>query len=77
MPSVGIGTYLLCFKGHDPMSDETGELFRQAINDNYGTNIPMSGVERQALKDYKIVEYGNDEIAKTQAFIHLKEIQVH
>lgn len=66
---------LLCFKGRNPMSSETEDLFRKIVNTNYGTNIPMSGVEQKALQDYDTVAFGHDEIAKAQAFMHLKEIQ--
>lgn len=75
--SLGITSVndLLCFKGRDPMKAETCDLFRQFVNNNYGTNIPMSGVEQQAKQDYEAVASGKDEIAKAQAFIHLKEVQ--
>lgn len=73
---LGVGiSDLLCFKGRSPMSSEACDLFKQIVNGNYGTNIPMSGVEQQALQDYEAVAFGDDEIAKAQAFIHLKEIQ--
>lgn len=73
---LGVGiNELLCFKGKDPMSGKTGDLFRQIINTNYGTNIPMSGIEEQALQDYNAVAFGDDEIAKAKAFVHLREIQ--
>ena len=73
---LGVGiNELLCFKGRDPMNSETGDLFRQIVNANCGTNIPMSGVEQQALQEYESVAFGDDEIAKAQALIHLKEVQ--
>lgn len=73
---LGVGiNELLCFKGKDPMSGETGDLFRQIINTNYGTNIPMSGIEQQALQDFNAVAFGDDEIAKAKAFVHLREVQ--
>lgn len=73
---LGIGIdELSCFKGHDPMKGETGDLFKQVINTNYGTNIPMNGVEQQALEDYRTVAFGDDKTTKAQAFIHLREIQ--
>jgi len=73
---LGVGVNdLLCFKGRDPMHDEAGDLFRQVINANYGTNIPMSGIEQQALQNYRAVAFGDDEMAKAQALMQLREIQ--
>ena len=73
---LGIGVNeLLCFKGRNPMLDETGDLFRQTINANYGTNIPMASDAKQALQKYEAVAFGDDEEAKDQVFIHLKEVQ--
>ena len=74
MLGVGINE-LLCFKGRSPMDSESGDLFRQIVNANFGTNIPMSGVVQQAIQDYEAVAFGDDEIAKAQAFTHLKEVQ--
>lgn len=74
--TLGVGIKeLMCFKGHDPMSSETCDLFRQIVNANYGTNIPMSGVEQQALQDFESVAFKDDEMAEAQALIHLKEVQ--
>lgn len=74
--TLGVGiNELICFKGRNPMSGETEDLFRQIVNSNCGTNIPMSGVAQQALQDYESVAFGDDEMAKAQAFIHLKEVQ--
>ncbi len=66
---------LLCFKGKNPMNEEVGDLFRQEVNVSYGTNIPMSSVEKQALQDYEAVAFGDDEVAKAKAYMHLKEVQ--
>lgn len=74
--TLGVGiNELICFKGRNPMDYETGDLFRQIINANYGTHIPMNGVEQKALRDYEAVAFGDDEIAKAEAFMHLKEVQ--
>ena len=72
---IGVGELSSCFKGKDPMNPETGDLFRNLINSNYGTNIPMAGVQKQALKDYEAVSFGTDQHAKDKAFVTLKEAQ--
>lgn len=73
---LGVGIKeLSCFKGISPTSKEAGDLFRNVINANYGTNIPMSGIEEQALQNYNAVASGNDEIAKAQAYVHLMEVK--
>lgn len=72
---IGIKELATCFEGRDPMKAEAGNLFRQLINANYGTNIPMEGVEQQALNDYGAVAFGSDPVAKDKAFVHLKEVQ--
>lgn len=74
--TLGIGVDdLSCFKGCNPMSDEVCDVFRRSINDNYGTNIPMAGVEEAALQEYEEVAFTGDEEAKDNAFTHLKEVQ--
>lgn len=41
--ALGVGIKeLQCFKECDPNKDEPGDLFRQIVNLNYGTNIPMA-----------------------------------
>ena len=72
---VGLKELSICFKGKNPMTAETGDLFRKLINTNYGTNIPLTGVEEAALKEYESVAFGTDTDKKDQAFICLKEIQ--
>lgn len=66
---------LLCFKGCNPMSAEAGDLFKQSVNSKCGTNIPMSGVEEQALKEYETLAFSDDELEKSKAYVRLKEIQ--
>ncbi len=66
---------LLCFKGNNPMNTNPGDIFRQNINVNYGTNIPMSGIEQQALQEYESAVFSGDDVAKDQAMIKYKEIQ--
>lgn len=50
---VGIND-LECFRGCNPNKDEPGDLFRQIINVNYGTTIPMAAdlryVEQEQLE---------------------------
>ena len=41
---------LLCFKGLNPFYDVVVDSFIKTINDNYGTNIPLSAIEEQILK---------------------------
>ena len=73
---LGLGIEeLSCFKGKDPLSDGTCNLFRSYINANYGTNIPMAGVEHQALNNYKEVAFRSDSEAKDKAFVKLREVQ--
>lgn len=72
---LGVGVNeLLCFKGRDPLDEKTGDLLRQIVNTNCGTNIPMSGIEEQAIKEYNSTGF-TDEIASAKAFVQLKEIQ--
>lgn len=66
---------LTCFNGRDPMSDEPGDLFRQNINSQFGVKIPTAEEERQALQSFKDVRYSDDELAKAQAFMHLRETE--
>ena len=73
---LGVGPEeLSCFKGRNPMSNETGDLFRKLINNNYGTNIPMAGVVDQARSDWEAVAFGDDVEAKDRALMTLKEAQ--
>ena len=65
---------LLCFKGRNPMSNETGDLFRKIVNANFGTNIPMSNDEQEALQAYENVDR-NDKFAAAEAFVRFKEIE--
>ena len=64
-----------CFKDQDPRKDEAADIFKQIINDNYGTNIPMSEVRNQAYDDYEKVALSGDKVSEANALIHLKEIQ--
>lgn len=64
---------LAWFKGHSPFEPEVCDLFRQHINNAYGTNIPMSGVLEQAKQDYDEVCYSGDQTAKDKTFVHWME----
>lgn len=66
---------LLCFKGRDPMDEKTCDLFRQYVNNNFGTHIPMSEEIEQALRDLREAELSEDPVAKDKAFIHFREVQ--
>ncbi len=66
---------LSCFKGKDPLQNEAADFFRQKINAQFGTTIPMSSEEKKAYDDYNEVVFGSDELAKEKAFVQLKEIQ--
>ena len=75
---IGVDELATCFKGKSPMDNESGDFFRQLINLNYGTNIPMAGVQEQLLKDWKTSVYyesGSDQKTKDTAFVKLREAQ--
>jgi hypothetical protein len=73
---LGIGVHdLSCLKGSNPGSEDFGDSLRQEINQSMGTNIPMASDVRQAQEDYVSVCYGQDDVAKAQAFTHLKEVK--
>ena len=65
---------LECFR-NNILANGTADNFRQLINANFGTNIPLSGVLENLLENYnKALQSGNDlEIA--QAFVNLREAQ--
>ena len=65
---------LECFR-NNILANGTADNFRQHINANFGTNIPLSGVLEKLLENYnKALQSGNDlEIA--QAFVNLREAQ--
>ena len=74
--TLGIDTSdLLCFKGKNPMDDEVCDHFRSIVNENYGTNIPMSGVVAEAEKHYDDVKSSGDEVSTAKAFVQFKELQ--
>lgn len=57
---LGVGIKeLQCFKGCDPNKDEPGDLFRQIINVNYGTNIPMAA-DLRYVKQEELATSEND-----------------
>lgn len=68
---------LSCFKEFDSVRDSrAGDRFREYVNTNCGTNIPMSGVLKKALDDYEEAVDGNyDEFVIAKALMHLKETQ--
>lgn len=66
---------LTCFKDSNPMNSEVGDYFRQMINKNFGTTIPMNGELEKASQDYEFYYSGEDEVMKDQTFIKLKELQ--
>ena len=73
---LGIGIEeLSCFRGKNPLCAGTCNFFRDIVNANFGTNIPMSGVEYQAMNNYKDVIFSNDTEAKDKALICLREVQ--
>ena len=72
---IGISELASCFKGKDPMSNEAADDLKKLVNYSYGTNIPMAGVEQQALQEYQSVAFSFDQAAKDKAFVNLKEVQ--
>lgn len=64
---------LLCFKGRDPHSAEACDSFKNLVNQNFGTTIPMTGEVEMAKKAYKSIP-GTDSYAKAEAFIKMKEM---
>ena len=54
---------LLCFKGN-PNLAEAGDLFRDSVNKNFGTTIPMTGELEAAEQTYKETSFGSDENAE-------------
>lgn len=66
---------LNCFKDYHPMKPEFGNVFRQMINQKFGTTIPMAGTVEKALQDYESVMFTDDSFAKDNALIYLKELQ--
>lgn len=65
---------LSCFRGISPLSNESGNHLRQAVNLNCGTKIPMAEELDQARKEYESAP-NDDENAKDKAFIRLREMQ--
>ena len=59
-------------KDRRPVDQETADMLRKNVNNILGTDIPLSGVEEQALKDY---ESSEDELSKAEAYVRLKELQ--
>ena len=73
---LGLGLReLSCLQNQNPMDPKFGDSLRTLVNNTLGTNIPMAGVEEQALEDYNKVAFSTDEVAKAEAFVHLKEVQ--
>ena len=62
---------LMIFKGRNPLSTSICDDFRNLVNINFGTSIPMAGVEEQAFNDY--LDANVEETNK--AFVHLRELQ--
>lgn len=54
---------LLCFKGN-PNLAEAGDLFRDSVNQNFGTTIPMTGELEAAEQTYKEADAGSYEEAE-------------
>lgn len=65
---------LMCFKGHDPLSDEICDTFRQYININFGSNIPLSSVVRKAKEDYHALPIDAEQAVKDDVYIRAQEI---
>ncbi len=59
-------------KDRRPVDQETADILRKNVNNIFGTDIPLSGVEEQALKAYETSE---DELSKADAYVRLKELQ--
>ena len=74
---LGIGVQELAayFEGRNPFDDKTGDGFRNFVNTNLGTNIPMAGTVEKAREDWEAVAFGDDLDAKDRAFCTLKEQQ--
>lgn len=65
---------LLCFKGRDPYSAEACDSFKNLINQNFGTTIPMTGEVKMAEEAYDSIPV-TDSYAKAEAFIKMKEME--
>lgn len=65
---------LMCFKGHDPLSDEMCDAFRQYININFGSNIPLSSAVKKVQEDYDAVLFEADSAAKDEIYVRFQEI---
>ena len=65
---------LMCFKGHDPLSDEMCDAFRQYININFGSNIPLSSAVRKAEEDFNAVLFKPDSAERDDIYIRAQEI---
>ena len=61
---------LLCMKGFNPIIDEVDNIFRQYVNNNLGTNIPMAEEVRQAEAEWNKVPYDDND----KEFVHLCEV---
>ena len=65
---------LLCFKGRDPHSAEACDSFKNLVNQNFGTTIPMTGEVKMAKEAYDSIPV-TDSYAKAEAFIRMKEME--
>lgn len=73
---LGVGVNeLLCLKDQSPIFYNFGDSFRKMINDHYGTNIPMAGIEQQALYDFESARLSDGSEYDIEAFVRLKELQ--
>lgn len=68
---------LMCFKGHNPMSVETADMFKKTVNANFGTHIPMAIEMQQAMDDYINSSHmdNNVMVSSPKALVHLRELQ--
>lgn len=63
---------LLCFKGN-PNLAEAGDLFRDSVNQNFGTTIPMTGELEAAKQAYYEADVGSYE--KAEAYVKCCEMK--
>ncbi len=71
---IGIGLKdLLFFKGKDPTKEETVNQFLQIINEDYGVNIPMVGVEKQAQNEL-LNSIGKNEVESIENYLRAREL---
>ena len=63
---------LLCFKGN-PNLAEAGDLFRDSVNQNFGTTIPMTGELEVAEQAYSETDF--DSVEHAEAYVKYCEMK--